>query len=172
MKPSKIRYKGFEWEHNPETLSVIKEENLSENKLPFGNSFVRKNSSKCRVVKGKGKLVGYDCLNQFNALLKLQREGGSGILSLPQIKPFYAYFKKLELLCEPTQDMVTYSFEFLEDSEKNYTIGEPVYHMVLASETLWDIAYMYKTDISVLINLNPWVKRVDELGVGRRVRVC
>ena len=30
MKTAKIRYKGYEWEHNPETLNVVKEDNINE----------------------------------------------------------------------------------------------------------------------------------------------
>lgn len=172
MKPAKIRFKGFEWEHNPETLSVINEDNINEYKLLSGISVTVKNSSKCRVVKGKGKLAGYDCLDKFNELLKLRSDSESGILTLPRQKPFYAFFKKLELLCEPCEDVITYSFEFVEDSKRNYTVDEKIYHRVESGETLWDIAYSYSKDINVLVELNPQIIRPDELASGSRVRIC
>ena len=172
MKPSKIRYKGYEWLHNPEKLEVVNEDNIGEQKLFYGNSLAVKNSSKCRRIKGRGKLAGYDCLRQFNELLKLQSDAESGVLTLPEQKPFYAYFKKLELLCEPAPEVITYSFEFLEDSEKNYTVEEKYYHIVGVGETLWDISYLYSIPIEKLVSLNPEIKRVDELRVRSQVRVC
>lgn len=172
MKPAKIRFKGYEWEHNPETLKVVTEENISEHKLPYGTSYTSKNSTKCRVVTGGGKFAGYDCIAQFNELLKLQKKPLSGVLTLPEQKPFYAYFKKLELKCEPTDNVVSYSFEFLEDSEKNYTYKEKTYHTVESGETLWDIAFNYNENIDELVKLNPEIKRVDELDEGSSVRIC
>lgn len=172
MSISKIRYKGFEWEHNPESLSVIHSDNINEQKLFSGKSVLRKLSAKCRVIKGRGKLSGYDCLEQFNRLLKLQSEPSSGILTLPEEKPFYAYFKKLELICEPVDNEVTYSFEFIEDSVRNTVIKEKYFHTVSDGETLWDISYIYGVDIDTLVELNPEIMRVDELTAGSRVRIC
>ncbi len=172
MKTAKIRYKGYEWEHNPETLNVEKEDNVNEQDLPCENSIARHYSSKCRKVSGKGKLVGEDCLRKFNELVKLQSEAKSGILSLPNIKPFYAYFKKIELICEPSPQVITYRFEFVEDSERNSFVKENYYHTVSDGETLWDISYKYKVDIQTLVDLNPEVKRLDELSEGSRVKVC
>ncbi len=172
MKPAKIRFNGFEWEHNPETLKVVEEDNISEHKLSKGSSFTVKNSSKCRRISGSGMLTGYDCIEKFNELLKVQNSSESGILSIIGIKPFYAFFKKLELNCEPSDNMVGYSFEFIEDSERNFTVKEKFYHTVENGETLWDIAFNYKKDIAVLVGLNPGIKRLDELTDGSRVRIC
>ncbi len=172
MKPAKIRYKGYEWTHNPETLEIKNEDNIIEQKLFGGKSYAVKQSKKCRRITGKGKLVGSDCLKQFNALLSLQSKPQSGILTLPEQKPVYAYFKKLELLCEPVCDMIIYSFEFLEDSERNYTVNESLYHIVEEEETLWDISYRYDVPIETLVSLNSDIKRVDELEPESKVRVC
>lgn len=172
MKPAKIRFKGFEWEHNPETVEVVEEDNIIEHKLSRGNSYTTKNSSKCRRIFGKGMLTGYDCLDQFNKLLMLQNSSESGILTISGIKPFYAYFKKLKLLCEPSDNMVSYGFEFIEDSDRNYTVKEKMYHTVENSETLWDIAFNYQKDIGYLVSLNPEIKRLDELEDGTKVRIC
>jgi hypothetical protein len=75
-------------------------------------------------------------------------------------------------LCEPAPEVITYSFEFLEDSEKNYTVDEKYYHTVGVDETLWDISYLYSIPIEKLVSLNPDIKRVDELRVRSQVRVC
>lgn len=172
MKVSKIRFKGFEWEHNPEKLTVANEDNLTEQKMPRGSSIAVKRSAKCRVITGGGTLSGYDCYNRFNEILKLQNTVESGVLTLPETKPFYAYFKKLELLCEPVPDTISYRFEFVEDCEKNYVIKDDVYHTVQSGETLWDISFNYGVKIETLIELNPEIFRVDELIEGSRVRIC
>lgn len=172
MKPAKIRYKGYEWEHNPETLQMLKEENISERKFFSGKSYAVKNSTKCRRIIGKGILAGADCLKQFNELLKIQSDTQSGILTLPRQKPFYAYFKKLELLAEPVSNAVTYSFEFIEDSEREYIQNEKFYYTVKDEQTLWDISYNIDVPIETLVSLNPDIKRVDELEIGSKVRVC
>lgn len=172
MKVSQIRFKGYEWEHNPEKLKVSDEDNLTEQKMPRGSSIAVKRSSKCRAVTGEGIITGCDCFNKFNEILKLQRSYESGILTLPGTKPFYAYFRKLELLCEPVPDTICYRFEFLEDSERNYILEEAVYHTVLSGESLWDISFKYGVKIEALVKLNPDIKRVDELYAGRKVRVC
>ncbi len=172
MSVSKIRFKGNEWAHNPETLKVYYEDNFSEEKLFSGTSGLYKLSSKCRAVNGTGILTGNDCLEQFNALLKLQRERESGILSLPGMKPFYAYFKSLALLCEPCADAVSYSFAFIEDSLKNSIRADKYYHTVCNDENLWDIGYRYGVDVHTLVQLNPEIKRTDELEIGSQVRIC
>ena len=172
MKISKIRFKGYEWEHNPETLKVVNDNNIREQDLPLGSSISRYYSAKCRKVSGKGKLVGNECLVKFNELVKLQGQSESGILTLPSTKPFYAYFKKLELLCEPSPNVITYSFEFIEDCEKNHTDKEPYFHTVMGDETLWDISYKYGVNIETLVSLNPEIKRVDELSEGLKVKIC
>lgn len=172
MNVSEIRFKGYEWECNPEKLKVSNEENLNEQKMPRGSSIAVKRSSKCRVITGEGIITGYDCLNKFNEILKLQRSDESGILTLPGTKPFYAYFRKLELLCEPIPDTICYRFEFVEDSEKNYVHKKAVYHTVLSGESLWDVSFNFGVEIETLVKLNPDIKRVDELAEGSRVRIC
>jgi hypothetical protein len=68
--------------------------------------------------------------------------------------------------------MVSYGFEFIEDSDRNYTVKEKMYHTVENSETLWDIAFNYQKDIGYLVSLNPEIKRLDELEDGTKVRIC
>lgn len=169
---SKIRYKDFLWEHNPKTLKVTTEQQLCQKIIPNGNAVVQDIGAKSRVVTGTGMLCGSDCLEQYNDLLELQSKKGSGILSLPNTKPFYAFFKSIELACEPTPDLVTYNFQFIEDLSKSKTEDLCVYHSAVYNETLWDIAYDYGVDIHTLVLLNPQIKRIDEIQLREQVRVC
>lgn len=172
MTISKMRYKGFSWVHNPMTLKVTKEQVLREQYIPYGNSAVQDMGVKSRIVSGTGQLYGKDCLEMYNQLLKLQSLEGSGILSLPDTKPFYAFFKSIELACEPKPELVTYNFVFVEDLSAQKNDAQPYYHTVQYLQTLWDIAYEYGVDIDTLVGLNPQIKRIDELEAGERVRVC
>jgi hypothetical protein len=172
MTISTMRYKGYSWSHNPKTLKVSTEDEIKEQVILENNSFVRKLGNKGRVITGTGQLYGEDCIKQYEALLKLQSKEGSGILSLPDTLPFYAFFKSIELACDPTPEVVTYNFEFIEDLSKTSAGQRKIYHSALSEETLWDIAYAYNIDIEKLVELNPRLKRVDELSEGEQVRIC
>jgi len=170
---AKIRYKGYSWVHNPKTLKITKEQLLRENQVPFGNTDIQDLGGKSRVIKGTGQLCGEDCLVQFQRLLELQSGEGSGILSLPDTKPFYAFFKSIELACDPTPDVVTYNFEFIEDTSKSNTSRDASYYTVKNNyENLWDISYKYGVEMNTLVLLNPHIKRIDELMKGDKVRIC
>ena len=114
MSLSKIRFKGYSWEHNPKTLTIEKQRILREQFIPFGKSKQQNMGERSKVVKGTGQLFGEDCFEQYLELLELQSRSGSGILSLPDTKPFYAYFKSLELECEPSPNLITYNFVFVD----------------------------------------------------------
>ncbi len=172
MNPSIIRFKGYSWEHNPETLKITKSHRYSESDVAGGSTVLSGFGTRRRTVSGTGQLKGEDCIYQYTRLLKLQAGLDSGVLCLPDMKPFYAFFKSLELTCEPTPELITYSFEFVEDCSKNNSEKEKYYHMVVGSETLWDISFMYSVGIDELVALNPEIKRVDELAQGSKVRLC
>lgn len=172
MTVSKIRYKGYSWQHNPKTLHIENQHNYIETEIPFSKSYVEKSTEKPRVVKGTGQLYGEDCIDQYNHLVNLRNLNGSGILSLPDIKPFYAYFKSIELICEPTDKCVSYSFVFVEDLNRNLKTKSLSYHKVNSGETLFDIAFMYNQPIENLVKLNPQIRRIDELEEIERVRLC
>lgn len=172
MKLSKMRYKGYSWLHNPKEIKITKEQLLKEQHIPYDTGYMQDLGSKSRVIEGIGQLYGDDCLDQYKALEKLQGEKGSGILSLPNMKPFYAYFKSIGLACDPTPKLVTYKFVFVEDNSGQNNFSRQIFHKVEKGETLWDIAYKYKVDIEKLVSLNPQIKRIDELCEGDSLRIC
>lgn len=169
---STMRYKGYKWQHNPASLIIATKEEIKEQMILQSKSFVRDLGAKAKVVKGTSQLVGKDCIAQYGQLLKLQSKGGSGILSLPDTLPFYAFFKSIELACDPTPEVVTYNFEFVEDLSVEPSKGDYAYHTVDEKESLWDISYKYDIAIEKLVEFNPQVSRVDELTVGEQVRIC
>lgn len=172
MRLAVMRYKGRAWEHNPQTLKISSHRSLSEQGVAGGDSVVRDFGERSRVITGSGQISGDDCISKFAQLVALQNQSDSGILSLPDIAPFYAFFKSVELACDPTPELITYKFEFVEDLSRGRIESEKRYHTVSEDETLWDISYRYGVDIERLVELNPTIKRVDELTAESRVRVC
>lgn len=172
MTPANMRYKGYVWSHNPKTLKITTMQNLSEQSVMQGRARIQDFGLKSRVITGSGNLYGEDCLEQYGELIKLHNQGGSGILSLPDTPPFYAYFKSVELACDPTPKLITYNFEFVEDLWGKKENPGSFYHTVGDGETLWDISYMYSVPVETLVDLNPQIMRLDELPVESRVKIC
>lgn len=172
MIPAKIRYKGRDFEHNPETLSVRDKSNVKEESILFDKPYTYNGGKKGRVVVGRGQLVGEDCINRYADLLKLQYEESSGILSLPEIKPFFAFFTRIELSCDPTPDFIEYEFEFVEDCSAESEKNTPYFHICSAGENLWDVSFNYSVPIETLVELNPNIRYIKENLVGQRVRIC
>lgn len=171
MIVSKLRYKGYLWQYNPKELSVITEKKLHEQLVPDNKPIIQNFGNKSRIIRGTGCLCGEDCFKQYNRILELQKNG-SGILSLPNTNPFYAFLKVVELACDPTPDLISYKFEFVEDLSKINTGKKEKYYSVKRDETLWHIANAHNILIDNLVKLNPQIKRLDELTQGEKIRLC
>lgn len=171
MKLVPMRFKGVEWHHNPEQISFECDKQINELKSPLGMSYIQNNGRKNMIISGSGKLYGSDCIEQFNRLLDLFSEGGSGVLAIDGINPVFAVFESLKIMGKPKPDILEYSFIFREVMEKK-TTDFPVYCISAEDETLWDISYKYGVSIDSLILLNPFVKRPDELEPGSKVMLC
>lgn len=170
---SLIRYKGYEFEHNPETLIITTQKNISSQKILDSKSSLRETGDNARVITGEGKIHGHDCIYKFMKLFRLKELSGSGILSLPKVKPFYAFFSSLEFSANPTPELISYKFVFKEDVSKHTALAVPdKYYTLENGEDLWDVSYSFKVPIETLIELNPEFKRVNELEEGTRVRIC
>ena len=170
---SLIRFKGYIFEHNPETLKISSKKNVFSQSVLGGKSVVNETGDNSRVVTGEGCIHGEDCIYKFLKLFKLKEESGSGILSLPDTKPFYAFFESLEFTTNPTPELISYKFTFIEDSAKPLSkITPEKYYCLQADEDLWDAAYKFNVPIETLVALNPQLKRTDDVVEGTRVRIC
>ena len=112
MKLIPMRFKGVTWRHNPRELTFESEKQINELHAPYAGCTVQDTGRRGMCVKGEGELFGADCLEQFRALLALFREGGSGVLSIENVKPFHAVFESLTLIGKPKPDVLTYRFLF------------------------------------------------------------
>lgn len=166
MKLVPMRYKGFEWQHNPREIKFECEKAVKEFLSPEQTSYVQNLGRKNRLISGTGELYGADCLEKFHKLWLLFESGGSGILSIPNTEPVYATFESLTLLGKPQPDLLTYSFVFRENMERKKQ-NTSSRHTASYGETLWDISYKYEASIDELVRLNPSVKRPDELLEGQ-----
>ena len=166
-----MRFRGVEWHHNPREISFECDKDVKELKVPYGTAYIQNMERKNMKIKGVGELYGTDCLEQFNNLFELFKEGGSGVLAIPHITPVYAVFESIKIIGEPKPDVLTYSFVFRElmECKSSEMISE---HIVKSGENLWDVSYAYNIPIDLLVRLNPWVKRPDELAEGSTVILC
>ena len=171
MKNSVIRYKGYSFEHNPETLRISTVKSVAEQDVILGRSIVREFGEKNRIITGEGKIVGEDCMYQFLRLYKVKEERGSGVLSIPSVKPFFAFFRSLEFLAEPAPNLITYRFVFVEEGGKSLTPAQSSYTLE-DGEDLWDVSHKFGLAVEKLIELNNFIKRPEEVGARDEVRVC
>ena len=170
MKLIPMRFKGVTWRHNPRELTFESEKQINELHAPFAGCTVQDTGRRGMCVKGEGELFGADCVEQFKELLGLFREGGAGVLTIPNFPSFYAEFESIRLIGKPRNDVLTYGFAFRELMEERGDRRRGV--IAAANENLWDISYKYGVDIDTLVRLNPQVKRPDILAEGEVVRLC
>lgn len=171
MKLANMRFKGVSWYHNPRELSFTCDKYISEKGSPGGGSYIQSTGRKNLRIKGKGELFGEDCLEQFQRLFELFREGGSGILSIAKLSPVYAVFESLKITAAPKPDLLEYEFVFREVMEKKHA-DKPVVYALADGECLWDVSYKFKVAIETLLELNPEFRRPDEVIAGKAVRLC
>ncbi|MGN0501894.1 MAG: LysM peptidoglycan-binding domain-containing protein [Ruminococcus sp.] len=171
MKLVPMRFKGVQWHHNPKEIVFECDKSVKELNSPNGTSYIQNMGRKNMIISGTGELYGNDCLEQFDRLLSLFRQGGQGVLAIPKITPVYAVFESLKIKGEPKPDVLEYSFVFREvmeekqqDKAQDYTAEE--------GECLWDISYKFGVPIDTLVRLNSGVKRPDIALGGRVIRLC
>lgn len=169
-----MEYKDYIWPNNPQKINVTTRKNIKEIVIPFGGNLFQDYGREKRIVTGTGEFFGPNCMEQFNCLFNVFKDTGSGYLRLPNINPFLAVFKSLEILEQAVPNVITYSFEFWEEvTSNNEKINEfKNYHIVLIGETLWDIACKYNIEIETLINLNTHIKNINQLTAGDLVKLA
>lgn len=168
-----MKYKDYIWHHNPKELHVSTLKNLKETIIPFNGSVFQNFGREKRIVKGTGEFFGEDCIEQFDELFKLFKNKSSGFLSIPNMSPFLAEFKSLEMNIQTKPNVISYSFEFWEDMSKIFE-DDSIFnstHEVKEGETLWDIAYIYDVSVEYLLNLNKDIKNPNNLSVGKVVKL-
>lgn len=169
---SNMKFKDYEWINNPKQITIEQSKNIKEFNLPYVGSCLQNFGNEKKIVKGTGEFFGETAKEQFNDLYQVYEQKESGILSIPGIESFTAMFKSIKMSLDATPDFIAYTFEFWENQENeinNQISTVPDYHIVREGEDLFDIAYLYDTTAANLMELNPTIKRPDELEVGSKV---
>lgn len=172
MISANMRYKGFEWHHNPKKLSIKNNRKTLTLSYPYSCEETSEMFKQRCVIFGEGELYGENCIGQFNDLNRVFSKGGPGVLSIGGMPSVQAYFTRLELLCEPKESIISYSFEFVQCSSQEKQNTSVNYHIAQSEETLWDIAYAYGVSVESLLQLNTNIRRPDSVKKGDRVIIC
>ena len=168
----KMSYKNFIFPVNPYIMHISHQRNIIEHKIPLNRNIVSDMGENARIITGEGEFFGTDCMNDFDRLEKLFHSGGGGILYIPSQKPIYAVFDKLELIAQDTENVVKYTFRFIESFDKN---RNAVSETCISDgvKCLWDYSYEYGIDIEILVKANPDILRPDiSITHGKAVKLC
>ncbi len=166
-----MRFGDYIWPHNPENINISSLRNVKELFLPFAGSVFQDYGRKKRVVKGTGEFFGEKCTDQFEELFYVYNKENRNMLYIPEISQFTALFKNLEITCNTIPNLIMYKFEFWEVTETAYgnENNNKKYHIVKEGENLFSIAKMYGVPLANIFNLNPSIKNLNSLEVGKRV---
>jgi len=183
LKLSAMRYKDYVWPHNPRSYEISFQRDVAAYRVPYGTYLLESMGRRHRVLRGTGEFVGEGAYEEFRKLALVFYEPGPGVLVHPLWDTTQAYFVSLRLNQEPTEDYVSYSFEFWEShdgyrktlepvSGSGGAAGsDPVYHTAVAGEVLWRVAADHGLTLPALLAMNPQIKNPNVLCVGDRIRV-
>lgn len=171
MTLSNMKFGDYIWPHNPESINISSSRNIKDLTLPFSGYVFQDYGRDKRVVNGKGEFFGEDCVDQFEKLFFVYNEGKQNMLYVPGIAQFNALFKNLEITCETIPNLIIYKFEFWETfdfySENNSNLKR--YHIVEEGENLYYISEMYGISLTNIFKLNPSIRNLNNLEIGRKV---
>lgn len=111
----KLRFKGYELAYNPNSFDVKKERNIVQINSPLSGSIVQDLGFNPAVITGEGNLFGADAKKQYDEIYSLLLKNKSGLLHIPGIKPFFAYFVSINTTHNAGPNLINYKFKFVED---------------------------------------------------------
>ena len=194
---SPMRFKNYVWPHNPHTYVIDFRREIAMHKVPLGAYSLQCLGRVNRVLRGEGEFAGEGAYDEFKRLATVFYGNTPGLLIHPVWQESLAYFARLSLEQEPTQNYVHYSFEFWECCEEYQTKALDVSNTAASSssrptgispssryfggisqwvtasagDTLWGIASRYGLSIERLISLNPQIRNSNLISAGDRIRV-
>lgn len=163
-----MRFKTYVWPHNPKTFETEYRRKIVQHRIPFSGIVSQNMGTDACVFRGEGEFAGQYAYKRFAELAAVFYEDTPGVLSHPLWPSANVYFTKLQLLQEPQEDYVRYSFEFEEclSGEKSPLGSEYITRatrIVKPGETLGSIAAESNMSLSELIVLNPEIKNANML---------
>ena len=167
-----MRFRNLSWRFNPHTVKITSKKDIVENHIPLGDNVVQSFGRSSRVITGEGCLYGADCFSQYRDLWKLYRENKIGVLSLPEFLVVNAHFTSLQIIGEPTDNLIKYIFTFTEIIERDREKSPVTEHTADGKENLWDIGYKYNISVEELLSLNTTIKHPFAIEKGFKVKLC
>ena len=169
MKHGLMRFGGMTLHHNPHTLHITAVNNIDKQFTVNLYPMITIDGNNPTVVKGEGVFYGEDAFEQYLRLKKYCDCGEIGVLSLSGIYPFYAVLYHLELVCKPVDNMVSYTFFFVEVPKENENSTLPYYYTLKENQDLWDISYLFGIPMEKLIVFNPQIRSLNSVQAGDRI---
>lgn len=167
-----MRFKDFEFLVNPQKIEIKAVTNLKQIAVPFDSFELQELGMKPLVVSGQGELVGKNSKQDFESLFSLFLQGGAGPLFISGTQPMMAIMTKLVKSLESFEDMVSYSFEFVQVPQKQVEQQYfERYHTVKSMENLWKISNIYNVPIEEIMKKNEHISNPWDIKNGDRVRV-
>ncbi len=172
MNNPPIRFCGFDFPYNPETIEISKELLYYEMPQNYDKGTVLKSGVMARKITGRGAFVGRDCFDKYNELMSVFINSEIGVLNIYEINPILAKFTKLNLCLQPSPNCIEYEFAFVEDVSSYEVLSDiDKVHIVKEFENLWSIANIYNLTVDELYKLNPQIKIINNIQVGERLVV-
>lgn len=156
-----LRFNGNILPHNPHTLKVSYSRDIKKISIPNYGEIYGDYGKNARIVTGDGELCGDNALKSFLKLTELHDNGAVGILTLPEMDPFYAVLSELSLTREPKDGVIGYKFKFIEktDTPPEEAADEIKSITVIDNDSsLWEISAKYNVGIETLVKNNPSVE--------------
>ncbi|MBQ8859996.1 MAG: hypothetical protein IJ015_01500 [Ruminococcus sp.] len=172
MKPCAMRFNGFTWHHNPKELTIKCKDKMVKYGVPYFKEFVERSYNEAMVVSGVGELYGESCLEQYEKLEQLYKDGKCGILCLPSLRPFYACFEKLSVEASTKPSVLTYSFTFTQIKVKEDAVLLLPSVVLEKDCSLFEVSSAYDISIEKLVKLNENIMFINELKKGTVIRLC
>ena len=108
-----MKFKDYIWPQDPHTYR----ETVSREPLYVtqnGETSYNGISSTHRIITGSGVFYGMDAYDNFKTLVTVAADSSPGELFHPVWGKRYCYFTKLEFTQGPAEDLISYSFEFIQ----------------------------------------------------------
>lgn len=182
MNLTPMRFKDYVWPHNPRVYEINYKADIVCHRVPFGLYSLQNTGRQMRIMRGEGEFAGQGAYSQFKKLATVFYGSEPGTLVHPLWDTTTAYFARLEVLQEPTENYVKYAFEFWECcsiySQGLSPAGENLpeteqeeqqEHQVQPGENIWSIAAELGVSAEELMEQNPGIKNPIMLPPGFRV---
>ena len=109
----RLTYKEFVWPNDPQTYREVLSREPQYTTSGGTSSYSGMGAAR-RVISGSGAFFGEDAYDQFQALMDQAEDNTPGTLMHPVWGSRYCYLTRLELLQEPRENFVSYSFEMVQ----------------------------------------------------------